>query len=195
VLALVALVFAMAGTGYAAATISGKSIKKRSVPANRVKPNALTGRQINESRLDPVPAALAALTADKATTADTATTAQTAESAQTAAKAADADQLGGRAPSAYLLSQRTLRIKLVTNVAVNNGAEATADCLPGEVALAGGGAWYLLNTDTTIGSATLSTSAPLFDNQGEFTSWRAEGKNTSAAARDFRAWVVCSPAA
>jgi hypothetical protein len=192
VLALVALVFAMAGTGYAAATINGKSVKKRSLPANRVKTNSLSTTQIDESRLDPVPAAQTALTADTAKTADTATSAQTAESAQTAAKAADADKLGGKDPSAYVHSDTTLRIKLVANVAVNNGAEGSADCLPGEVALSGGGAWYIAGTDTTIGSATLSTSAPILDAQGKFTSWRAEGKNTSTAARDFRAWVVCA---
>ena len=66
VVAFIALMCSMAGTGYAAAQISGKSIKKRSVPANRVVSDALTGTQIKESTLGPVPAAIAAQTAETA---------------------------------------------------------------------------------------------------------------------------------
>jgi murein DD-endopeptidase MepM/ murein hydrolase activator NlpD len=201
VVAFIALLFAMAGTGYAAATISGASIQKQSVPANRVKPNVLGGRQINEAKLGAVPEAVHAQTADKALLADKATEAETAltankanqaDKATLADKATDADQLGGRADTAYLRSARTVRSVLTQNVAVNAGAESTASCAGGEIAIAGGGAWYLANTDTTIGSGTLSASLPITDGQGVMTGWRAEGKNTSGAVRDFRSWVVCT---
>jgi hypothetical protein len=199
VLAFIALLCALAGTGYAAATISGKSIKKRSVPANRVVPNALGGKQVNESRLGEVPAAVqaqSALTAETANSAAKAETADSATTAQTAAKAdlaTDSEQLGGRAPSAYLRSKPVARIALSINIAAGNGVEDTASCLSGEVAVGGGGAFYIAGTDTTVGSATLSTSAPLLDAEGTPVAWRAEGKNTSPVPRDFRAWVVCAP--
>jgi hypothetical protein len=195
VVALLALVMAMAGTGYAAISISGKSIKKRSVPANRVVPNTLGGRQIDETKLAPVPAALQALSADKAKTADSATSADSADSAQTALQARDSDHLEGKTASAFVPSKRILRIKLVYNVSSGSGAEATAVCGANEVALSGGGAWYVQGTDTTVGSgSTLATSVPLYGAGGEFDSWRAEGRNDAGVARDFRAWVVCARA-
>ena len=202
-LAFVALLCSLAGTTYAAATISGKSIKKRSVPANRVVPDALTGTQINEGRLGQVPSAAQA---DKATTADTATSAQTATSAETAGKAttaekattadtaANAQQLGGRGPSAYLRSKPVARIALKLQVPAGSGVEMTATCNSGEVATGGGGAWYIAGTDTTVSAGTLGTSAPVLDNQGTPTAWRAEGKNTAANPLDFRGWVICVPA-
>jgi hypothetical protein len=190
--ALLALVMAMAGTGYAAVTISGKSLKKRSVPANRVIPNALGGRQINESKLDPVPAALQAANADKAKTADSATTADTANTAQTAQTAADANKLDGKSSSAFMASKRVLRSSLANDIATGSGAETTASCLANETAVAGGGAWYVNNTLVTVGSgSTIASTLPIVTN-GEFTGWRAEGRNDSGATRDFRAWVVCA---
>lgn len=82
VVAFVALFVALSGAGYAATKISGKSIRKGSIPADRIKRNSLTGRQINESKLRTVP------------------------KAAVAAKAADADKLGGEPPSAYVTTSR-----------------------------------------------------------------------------------------
>jgi hypothetical protein len=209
-LALVALLFSMAGTGYAAAQLSGKQIKKRSLPADRVVKNSLTGVQINESKLTRVPRALladtskaadtakSAATAQSAITAQSATTAESAKTSETATKALssdsalDAERLGGRTPGEYMRSSRTVRQSAVVNVAINNGAETTASCAAGEVPVSGGGAWYIAGTNTTIGSATLSSSLPIVNGAGVMTGWRAEGKNTSGAVRDFRAFVVCA---
>jgi hypothetical protein len=82
VIAVVALVLALGGGAYAAATITGadirngtitgKDIKNGSVPgAKKLKANSVTGRQVKESSLGQVPSA------------------------------ADADELGGQPPSAY----------------------------------------------------------------------------------------------
>ena len=212
-LALVALMFSMAGTGYAAAQLSGKQIKKRSLPGDRIMKNSVTGAQINESKLTRVPRALladtsrsadsakAADTAQTAATAQTATTAETAKAAETSKEAEkalsanlslDTQRLGGRTPGEYLRSSRTVRQSALVNIAVDSGAETTATCAPGEVAVSGGGAWYLQGTNTTIGSATISATLPVVNAQGVMTGWRAEGKNTSAAVRDFRAFVVCA---
>lgn len=67
VIASLALFIALGGTVYAAGKISGKQIKKNSlpgnrikpmtVPANRIKPNSLSGKQINEQTLTGVSAA------------------------------------------------------------------------------------------------------------------------------------------
>jgi len=85
IVAILALFVAMSGTVYAAATISGKSVKKSSLPGNRIKKKTVTGNrlkndtvtgtQVNEATLGKVPAAAVA---DTATTATTATTALSA---------------------------------------------------------------------------------------------------------------------
>ena len=54
VVALLALFFALGGTVYAAAKISGKTIKPKSIPANRIKPGSLTSKQIKDSTLTAV---------------------------------------------------------------------------------------------------------------------------------------------
>src|SRR5690349_15785228 len=84
IVAIVALVMALGGTSYAAATLSGKSIKKRSVPADRIVSNALTGSQINEGRLGIVPLSNLAKFADQAKAADTAKSAMSAGTAKSA---------------------------------------------------------------------------------------------------------------
>lgn len=196
-LAFVALLVALGGTGYAAATISGSSIKVHSVAGNRMKSNTLTGFQVNESKLGPVPLAFEAdhaKAADTAKSADTATTAKTADTATSATSAdtaKDADQLGGRLPSAYLRSARTVRFQTVPNVAVNATVELNALCNPGEVATGGGGGWFIVGTDTSVASATLSVSIPVDDPATGQSGFRMEGKNTSPVARDARAYAVC----
>jgi hypothetical protein len=67
VIACLALFVALGGSVYAAGKISGKQIRKSSlpgnrikpktVPANRIKPNSLSGKQINEKTLTGVSAA------------------------------------------------------------------------------------------------------------------------------------------
>jgi hypothetical protein len=93
VVATVALFVALGGTGYAALTISGSVLRNGSVTGAKLRPNTLTGRQVNESRLARVPRAARADTAGTATTAATATNASTA---------ANATQLGGSPPASYL---------------------------------------------------------------------------------------------
>jgi hypothetical protein len=89
-IALAALFVALGGTGYAAVTINGSSIKNGSIAGKKLKQHTLTGKQINLKKLGTVPAAT------KAKTASTAT------NATTAATAANAAELGGVAASGYL---------------------------------------------------------------------------------------------
>ena len=80
VVACLALFIALGGTVYAAGQISGKQIKKNSlpgnrikpktIPANRVKPNSLSGKQINEATLTGISAAALAEVQYEAVTAD-----------------------------------------------------------------------------------------------------------------------------
>lgn len=58
--ALLALFVALTGTGYAALKVNGKDIRKRSIPANRLVNNSVSGRQVNEARLGAVPRARSA---------------------------------------------------------------------------------------------------------------------------------------
>ncbi|MBJ7348122.1 MAG: hypothetical protein JHC87_06090 [Thermoleophilaceae bacterium] len=67
VVSVIALVFAMSGTGYAVSQINGAKLKKGSVTGNKLKKNTLTGTQVNEAKLEKVPSATAA---DNAANAD-----------------------------------------------------------------------------------------------------------------------------
>ena len=103
IIALLALAISLSGTVYAAGKINGKTVKMkslpgnrlslRSVPANRLKPgilpgpqNPITGAQINELSLGPVPTAIFAETADRAQSALDAQTALNAVNAVNATK-------------------------------------------------------------------------------------------------------------
>ncbi|MFN8216610.1 MAG: hypothetical protein U0R71_08435 [Solirubrobacterales bacterium] len=105
VMASVAVFLALGGVGYAATAINGKQILKHSIPAgklkkktlgaNQVKADSLTGAVIDESTLQLVPLAKnaeSATTAQSAASAQTATSAQTANSARTATTAEEADR-------------------------------------------------------------------------------------------------------
>ena len=72
VVALIALLVALAGSGYAAVTINGKNLKNRSVAGTKLMRNTVGGVEVNEAKLGPVP------------------------------RADNANQLGGLAPSAFL---------------------------------------------------------------------------------------------
>jgi hypothetical protein len=89
-IALAALFVALGGTGYAAVTINGSSIRNGSIAGKKLKKHTLTGTQINVKKLGTVPAAK---TASKATIATSATTAATATNAL---------ELGGHSASSYL---------------------------------------------------------------------------------------------
>lgn len=55
--ALVALSVAVGGTGLALSRIDGSEISNRSIPAKKMKRNSITGAEVKESRLGPVPSA------------------------------------------------------------------------------------------------------------------------------------------
>jgi hypothetical protein len=108
VVACLALLVALSGTGYAAIKLPAKSVgskqlktgavtnvklARRAVTGAKVADNSLTGAQIKESTLATVPKAT------HAATADTATHATTADSASTATHAATADTATGIAPA------------------------------------------------------------------------------------------------
>jgi hypothetical protein len=57
VISLMALFVALGGSVYAAGTLSGREIKKRSLPGNRIVPNTIKGKQVRESALGQVPRA------------------------------------------------------------------------------------------------------------------------------------------
>lgn len=72
VVAVIALIVAMTGSAFAGpleTLINGSSIKKHSIPGNRLINHTLTGQQINLSKLGAVPHAGTAASAAHATTA------------------------------------------------------------------------------------------------------------------------------
>jgi hypothetical protein len=116
VIGLIALFVVLGGGVYAAAKISGSKIKKESIAGNRLKPNGVTGQQVDESSLGKVP---------KAESADSAQTAQRATSAQTAETAASAETLAGTAPGGFVSSADVKQIRFDVNV----GAGTSQDVL------------------------------------------------------------------
>ena len=57
VMSTLAVFIALGGSTYAAVQLDGRDIRDASIPAKKVKPNSLTGRQIREGRLGRVPEA------------------------------------------------------------------------------------------------------------------------------------------
>lgn len=143
VISLLALFVALSGTVYAASSISGKAIKRESIPANRLKADSLTGAQINEGLLGTVPSATKAGEAAKAaeatkaasatkaneavnaTNAKNATHASNADSAVDAVNATNANNasaLGGVAAAQFQRSCQAGAIRGMVRVNENNGA-------------------------------------------------------------------------
>jgi hypothetical protein len=69
VVAMLALFIALGGSVYAAGKINGKTIKRNSLPGNRLKADSVTGQQVNEGSLGVVPNATNATSAVNATNA------------------------------------------------------------------------------------------------------------------------------
>jgi hypothetical protein len=154
-IALIALFVALGGTVYAASSINGKVITKGSIPANRLKPDSLTGAQVNEGLLGTVPSAAKAgeaakaaeaakatlaASATRATNADKATTATKADSATNATHATTADNatsaaaLGGVGAASYQRSCKagavlgTARINPASTPGTGTGIAAAFSC-------------------------------------------------------------------
>jgi len=197
IVALVALFAALGGTGYAAATLCGRDIQRRSIPGNRVINNALGGGQINESRLGVVPAARQALSAQTAASATTAGSATRAESAQTAQSAQDALKLQGREATAFL--SNSVRVD-AAGLTISDGRADTlsVSCNANEKAIGGGAAMMQLNGRPTEYNAQLQASYPSPGTAGtnHMTGWTGVGRNdTRDGNRLLRVYVICVPKA
>jgi hypothetical protein len=102
--AVLALVVALGGSAYAVSRINGTSIRPRSIPADRVRRNALTGTEINEAKLGRVNEARNATNSKfalRAAAADSAANALSAGNALTAGSAGNASTLGGSPAGAF----------------------------------------------------------------------------------------------
>jgi hypothetical protein len=97
-IAVLALVVALGGSAYAVSQINGSTIKRRSIPGDRVRNNALTGTQINEARLGRVNEARNATNSKFALRASAA---DSAANALNAGSARSADTLAGIPPTAF----------------------------------------------------------------------------------------------
>ncbi len=162
-------------------SVSGASLKQGSLPGNRVKPNTLTGVQINESRLGVVPVAKLASFAELAKAADTAKQADHATNADTRQIRRDGqngrdgenrgerDQRRGReearragAVGLPLQRRSTPSSSPAGPISGADGSETlTARCPVGEQAIGGGGGWFQvgLNTTTEL-DAKVTASVP-----------------------------------
>jgi hypothetical protein len=107
VVATLALFVALGGTGYAASQLTGRDIKNRSISRVDIKKNALTGTEINESKLKQVPNALNSITANSALAADVAKNSQSADTAAVAGIANDARALAGQGAATFERASRT----------------------------------------------------------------------------------------
>ncbi|HEX5610528.1 MAG TPA: hypothetical protein VFX45_10615 [Solirubrobacterales bacterium] len=162
-IALIALFISLGGTVYAAAKINGRTIRKASIPADRVKADSLTSLQINEQLLGTVPnaakatiatrasqasqagsatRATRAMRAEAAGSADSASTAVEAEHAGDAASALrvpDVPVFGGQAAARYLQKCAGETVLAAATIDFNNDAARTPFVVPGrEFNCAGG---------------------------------------------------------
>jgi hypothetical protein len=179
---------------------SGAAIRRSSIPGNRVKPNALTGIQINEAKLGLVPVAKLSHFAELARSAETATSAKTAKAAETARTAEDARRLNGRDQTAFL--SNTVRTVSAQTAEVPGGgggapAQISVSCTPEEKAIGGGAAWIIPGTNdpTALQGAVISASMPLpaTDGVNAMTGWTAAGRNTTTTNRVLRVYAICVP--
>jgi hypothetical protein len=198
IVAIVALFAALGGTGYAAATINGRDIQKRSIPGNRVVNDGLGGKQINESKLGTVPLAQQALTAQtaaSATNAGHATSADSATSANSAATAQDAQQLQGRDASRFLANSVRVVLDQTAPVPDNTGAGVSVSCNADEKAIGGGAAWIISGNAVTELNAPITGSLPIPATPGtdHMTGWQAHGRNLTGANRSLRVYAICVP--
>jgi hypothetical protein len=69
---LIAVFIALGGSSYAAVKLNGKNVRDRTVAAAKLKRDTVTGRELREASLGPVPAAAVATTAGSAGSADNA---------------------------------------------------------------------------------------------------------------------------
>jgi hypothetical protein len=152
---IVALVVALAGTGYAAfrlppgsvgtsqlkpSAVTGPKLAKGAVTAGKVKNGSLTGAQIASSTLGPVPQATHAGTADSATNA---------------AGTANADKLGGSPPSSY--QSRVGGTCSSGSAIAQIGADGAVGCNPtGSGTITGVTGGTGLTGGATSGAATLA---------------------------------------
>lgn len=197
--AAVTLLVGLAGSAaQASAAISGSALKKNSVPANRIKPNSLTGAQINEARLGLVPVAKLSQFAELAKSADSAKSAETAksaDSARTADLAKDAQKLNGRDQTAFL-SNTVRTVSEQRTAPTGTGTTVTVSCNADEKAIGGGAVWLQVNTeDPTELNAPITASMPTPSTTGtnNMTGWKAAGYNTTGGSRTLRAYAVCVP--
>jgi len=190
-LALVGMALVFAGSAQAFTPLSGKVVKKGTLPGDRIKASTVTGRQVKESSLGIVPLANLATLADRATTADTATTAKTAD---------DAKKLEGRDHTAFQANAVrvvTKQAPAVPGPAGGNPSEITVSCNADEKATGGGAAWIITNfqdgNQPTALEAPITASYPIVDAAGAVTGWHALGRNMSGTERALRAYVMCTP--
>jgi hypothetical protein len=143
IVAIVALFMALGGTSYAALKITGKNVqnstltgvdvKNKSLGPKEHKPNSLGGGQINEALLGTVPMA---------------------------AKATDADALGGKPASAFMLKQPRAfeaTIPAKQNFANNATLGTLADLAPGAYVVT---AKLTYENDTATATSTCTLHVP-----------------------------------
>ena len=100
IVAYLALVLALSGTGYAAVKIDGRTLKNGSVTGKKLRPDTVTGKQVAEASLGKVGAAASADHADQADQSDHAST------ADNAVNATNANTLGSLEPNAFARSSQ-----------------------------------------------------------------------------------------
>jgi hypothetical protein len=155
VIAVLALLVALGGSAYAVKQINGSTIKKRSIPGDRLRNNALTGTQINEARLGRVNEAR------NATNSKFALRASAADSAGNALNAGNANTLAGIPPGAFQGRIRWAQVDSAGNVLAQSGGIASP--------AAHSGATYVLDFGASLlgkgivvtpnGTAAASTAA------------------------------------
>jgi hypothetical protein len=193
VISMLALVVALGGTAYAAATlpknsVGTKQLKNKAVTTSKIANGAVTGAKVNLSTLGTVPSAR---------TAGSATTAASATSAGNATTADNALALGGAPSSAFLKGTITV-IASGPTVASGSFGIQRADCPAGYQAVGGG-----VDPDSVL-TEVVTMSNPIVNGNARMglnpdgqnpaaTGWAAAVLNNGGGTQSFKVGAICAP--
>ena len=158
----------LGGTGVAAAELDLSEPSAKKIKGSKIKPDSVTGKQVNESTLGAVP------------------------------KAMDAATLGGLDRTKFQSSQVRVVVatsEVMDGTGAGTSASMRIDCQPGERLVGGGGGLTTTANEnpSTVAGSQVSYNGPALDTAGTVTSWLLVGRNTTGFNRVLRGYALCAP--
>ena len=168
------------------AVTAGK-IKKGAVTESRIADNAVTNGKIADNAVTTTKIAKDAVTAEKIAK-EAVTNEKIAANAVTGAKIANGTISSSKLGAITVQTERAV-------ITAGTGGSANVDCLAGQRAISGGGAWDLFSKELSFLSTrpirNSGDTEQMADNEVA-GGWRASGFNETAASHEIIVWVLCA---